>query len=105
MRRGENCCNGDRLGTQGVGSTSEDHNMQQLLLEVGGGFAKQSIEGAMSGASPRSLPGLGLGPTPPPDQDLADFIVIFFSKNRSTWWSRTTGGSPEHYVNLTKLVE
>ena len=26
LRGGENCCHGDRLGTQGVGSTSEHHN-------------------------------------------------------------------------------
>eukprot|EP00929_Paragymnodinium_shiwhaense_P039565 TRINITY_DN20773_c0_g1_i2.p1 TRINITY_DN20773_c0_g1~~TRINITY_DN20773_c0_g1_i2.p1 ORF type:complete len:710 (+),score=215.18 TRINITY_DN20773_c0_g1_i2:143-2272(+) len=44
--------------------------MQQLLLEVGGGFAKASMEGALAGGSPRALPGLGLGPTPPPDQDI-----------------------------------
>ena len=25
LRGGENCCRGDRLGTQGIGSTSERH--------------------------------------------------------------------------------
>ena len=30
LRGGENCCHGDRLGTQGVGSTCEHHNTSDL---------------------------------------------------------------------------
>ena len=30
LRGGENCCHGDRLGTEAVGSTSERHNNQIL---------------------------------------------------------------------------
>ena len=39
LRGGENCCHGDRLGTQGVGSTSEHHNNTFLTnIQVASSF-------------------------------------------------------------------
>jgi len=34
LRGGENCCHGDRLGTQDVGATREHHNKTKAAVSV-----------------------------------------------------------------------